>query len=113
LTAGQNGSYTITVANNGPQATTAPVTVTDTLPAGVSLVAASGNGWTFYQSGQTVTMIYTATVTPGTTLPAAVLTVAVDPAAPANVTNTVNVSTTLFDTNTGNNANSLTRPVIH
>lgn len=41
--AGTNVSYTLTVTNSGPSA--APATVTDTLPAGLTLVSMSGTNW--------------------------------------------------------------------
>lgn len=45
---GATGSWTITVSNLGPVASTGKVTVTDTLPAGAGLTVASmsGSGWT-------------------------------------------------------------------
>ncbi len=44
---GQTGAeYKIAVKNNGPGATTGTVTVTDTLPDGLSATAISGTGWT-------------------------------------------------------------------
>ena len=43
---GQTGAeYTISVTNNGPAATTGQVSVTDTLPAGLTATAISGTGW--------------------------------------------------------------------
>ncbi|MDX1696932.1 MAG: hypothetical protein R3308_01530, partial [Thiohalobacterales bacterium] len=45
FTVGQNGDYTLTVSNNGPSTEIGPVTVTDTLPAGLGYVSASGAGW--------------------------------------------------------------------
>lgn len=45
LETGSTGSYTLTVVNNGPDATTATITVVDTQPAGVSFDSASGTGW--------------------------------------------------------------------
>ena len=43
---GQAGAeYTIAVSNAGPSATTGLVTVTDTLPAGLTATAISGTGW--------------------------------------------------------------------
>jgi len=39
-------TYTITVGNSGGYATTGLVTVTDTLPAGLTATAMSGSGWT-------------------------------------------------------------------
>src|SRR4029077_6851168 len=42
----QNATYTITVSNNNAAATTSgTVTVTDTLPAGLTLVSMAGTGW--------------------------------------------------------------------
>ncbi|MFE2837632.1 hypothetical protein ACFXI6_42705, partial [Streptomyces mirabilis] len=44
---GQSGSYTLTVGNNGIDATDGTVvTVTDTLPAGLTATSLSGTGWT-------------------------------------------------------------------
>ena len=47
-------TYTLTVTNGGPTGATS-VTVTDTLPAGVTFVSAAGAGWTCSQSSGTVT----------------------------------------------------------
>jgi len=44
---GQNGAtYSITVSNNGPGATSGTVTVTDTFPTGLTEVSMAGTGWT-------------------------------------------------------------------
>ena len=48
-------TYTLTVRNNGPSATSTTSTITDILPAGITPVAASGAGWTCTIAGQTVT----------------------------------------------------------
>jgi len=45
FTIGMTGSYTITVENPVPQNTNGAVTVTDTLPAGLTATAISGYGW--------------------------------------------------------------------
>src|SRR5206468_2367105 len=43
---GETGdTYTITVSNAGPGPTVGTVTVTDTLPAGLTATAISGTGW--------------------------------------------------------------------
>ncbi|HZP66884.1 MAG TPA: DUF11 domain-containing protein, partial [Rudaea sp.] len=42
---GQPASYTITVANNGTAATSAAITLSDTLPSGITLATASGTNW--------------------------------------------------------------------
>lgn len=51
-------TYTIAVNNVGSGPTTAPVTVTDTLPAGLTPTPADSgtvNGWTLTTTGQTIT----------------------------------------------------------
>tara|TARA_R110002167_G_scaffold70453_4_gene198719 strand:+ start:27521 stop:39517 length:11997 start_codon:yes stop_codon:yes gene_type:complete len=45
LEAGSTGIYTLRITNNGPDATTAPITVNDTEPVGVTFLSASGTGW--------------------------------------------------------------------
>ena len=51
---GPIGTYTITVINSGDSPTSGTVTVTDTLPSGLSLSQASGNGWSCSTGGQSV-----------------------------------------------------------
>jgi uncharacterized repeat protein (TIGR01451 family) len=46
LQVGSNTTYTLTVTNGGSDTEIGPVTVVDTLPAGLSLVSARGTGWT-------------------------------------------------------------------
>jgi hypothetical protein len=56
FTVGQNGTYTIKVTNNGTGPTTGTVTVTDTLPAGLTFISGSTTGgWSCAAAGQTVT----------------------------------------------------------
>jgi uncharacterized repeat protein (TIGR01451 family) len=101
-------TYTITVNNVGSGATTAPVTVTDTLPAGlVPTSADSGtvNGWTVTTIGQTVTATRGGGLAGGASYPALTLTVGVSPTAPTSVTNTVTVAGG-GETNTANDSAS-------
>jgi uncharacterized repeat protein (TIGR01451 family) len=42
---GDRAVFEITVTNNGPNATSAPIVVVDDLPVGLELVAAQGTGW--------------------------------------------------------------------
>src|SRR5262249_49802324 len=43
---GKSGTYTIVVPNGGQGPTTGTVTISDTLPAGLTATAAIGTGWT-------------------------------------------------------------------
>ena len=69
--AGLNGTYMITVMNNGCGPVGAPVTVTDTLPAGLTPVSVAGNDWACSINGQTITCNYigTGSIPPGGSFP--------------------------------------------
>ena len=109
---GSNASYTLTVTNSGPQSAAGTITVSDTLPAGLSYVSATGTGWTCSNSSGTVTCTRAGPVTSGTTLPAITLTVSVGAAAAPSVINTATVaSSTTFDPDTADNSSSVTRAV--
>ena len=51
---GDRVDYIITVGNDGPGLAFGPITVTDVVPAGMSVMAASGRGWDCSVVGQTV-----------------------------------------------------------
>lgn len=93
---GGTGSFNLRVANIGGSATSGAVTVTDTLPTGLTPVPASGsftnNGWSCTASAQTVTCTRADVLAPGAAYPDLVLTVQVAVSAPATVTNTASVS---------------------
>lgn len=55
FTAGGTGTYVLTVTNRGPSASLVPVTVTDTLPEGMSFISAESSGWQCAAAGRTVT----------------------------------------------------------
>ena len=57
FTVGGTGTYSFTVTNSGGVASSGTITVTDTLPTGLTFVAGSttGTGWGCSASGQTVT----------------------------------------------------------
>jgi len=87
-------TYTIKVTNNGNAPASGSITVTDTLPSGLTFVAAGsgGSGWTCTNpSGQTVTCTNPGPITAGanSSFP---LNVSVAPAAYPSVTNNVTVS---------------------
>ena len=106
FTVGLNGSYTLSVTNNGPSAEPGTITVTDTLPAGLSYVSATGTGWTCGAVGQDVTCTHAGPLTSGASLPDITLTVGVAAAAAPSVTNTASVSGTAFDNQAGNDSSS-------
>jgi len=110
---GGTGTYTITVSNAaGVEREDNTVTVTDTLPAGLTYNSSSGTGWTCSAAGQVVTCTHAPTINPGASLPALSLVVNVAEAAAASVTNTVTVSTPSYELVTANNtANDVTATV--
>ncbi|HEV7490578.1 MAG TPA: hypothetical protein VGO25_07210, partial [Rhodanobacteraceae bacterium] len=88
---GQTGAVYSLIANNvGGGATNGTVTVTDTLPASLTATALSGPGWACTLA--TTSCTHTGALGAGTSYPAITLTVNVAANAPANVTNTANVS---------------------
>jgi uncharacterized repeat protein (TIGR01451 family) len=97
--------YTLTISNPGSASTSGLVTVSDTLPAGLTPTAASGTGWATSISGQTVTATRSDALTAGSSYPAIALTVNVANNAPPSVTNTAVVSGG-GETNTGNDSAS-------
>jgi uncharacterized repeat protein (TIGR01451 family) len=88
---GETGAeYTITVFNNGPGVTAGAVTVSDTLPAGLTATAIAGTGW----NCTLATLMCTRgdSLAAGTSYPAITLTLNVATNAPASGANTVSVS---------------------
>jgi uncharacterized repeat protein (TIGR01451 family) len=85
-------NYSISVTNAGAGPTSGTVTVTDTLPTGLTPTAASGTGWTAQISGSTVTATRSDALAAGGSYPALGITVSVADNAPANVTNTASVA---------------------
>lgn len=113
ITVGQQGKYTLQVSNSplaGP--TTGSITVTDTLPTGLSFVSSTGTNWSCSANGQTVTCTYSgAAPASGTSLPAITLNVNVTGTAGTSVTNSATVSTP-GDSNTANNTTTDTTTIV-
>jgi uncharacterized repeat protein (TIGR01451 family) len=87
--AGQAGTYTLTVANDpAAAATSGLVTVTETLPAGLTLVSMTGTGWSCSASSCT----RGDALAPGASYPPITVMVNVSPSAPSQVINQVSVS---------------------
>ncbi|MGI8610384.1 MAG: hypothetical protein ACR2MY_14370, partial [Candidatus Dormibacteria bacterium] len=101
---GVNGTYTLLIANAGPSPSGA-LTVSDTLPAGLSFVSATGAGWACSAAGQVITCTDAAGLASGanTTI---TLVVGVGAAAAPSVTNTATVTGTTADPNPGNNTSN-------
>ncbi len=100
FTRGQTGAtYSITVTNSGSAATSGTVTVTDTLPSGLTATAIAGTGWSCVLG--TLTCTRSDALAAGSSYPAITLTVNVAANAAASVTNTATVSGT--ESNSGNN----------
>ncbi len=101
---GQTGAtYTIHVTNAGIDPTSGTVTVTDTLPTGLTATAINGAGWTC--NSATLTCTRGDALAAGASYPDITITVNVAANAPTTVTNTASVSGG-NDVNTGNNSAS-------
>jgi uncharacterized repeat protein (TIGR01451 family) len=89
FTQGQTGAYTVTVSNApGRLATSGTVTVTDTLPSGLTLVSVAGTGWSC--TGNTCTR--SDSLAGGASYPAIAVTVNVAANATSPQVNSVSVS---------------------
>ncbi|MEY4635293.1 MAG: hypothetical protein RJA55_1091, partial [Acidobacteriota bacterium] len=101
---GQVGAtYSLVVTNSGAAATSAPVTVRDSLPSGLTATGLSGSGWSCGLSPLECSR--TDALPAGSSYPAITLTVSVAATAPASVTNSASVSGG-GESNTGNNSAS-------
>jgi uncharacterized repeat protein (TIGR01451 family) len=99
--AGQTLTYTINVTNNGPSPASA-VTVTDTLPAGVTFVSGTGPNGALTATGQVVTVNGGDLADQGSF--SFTVQATVNAGAIGIQTNTATVSTTTQETNAGNNS---------
>ncbi|MBI2822630.1 MAG: DUF11 domain-containing protein [Acidobacteria bacterium] len=105
---GAGGVYTLAVSNAGTAASSGAVTITDSLPAGLSFASASGGDWTCSASGQTITCVSSMSLQPGTTGAALSLTVNVGASAAETVTNNASVSNPSDVNNSNNSASDVT-----
>ena len=106
---GFNETYSLTVSNAGTVASSSAITVTDTLPSGMTFVSASGVSWACSTTGQIVTCTRPLALAAGSA-PSITLTVAVAESALTAVNNIVTVSTA-EDLNPANNTSTDTTPV--
>ncbi len=99
FTQGLTGVYSIVVSNTGTAPTTGPVTVAETLPAGLTANSITGAGWTCSLSP--LSCVRSDALSAGFAYPAITLIVSVASTAPSGLTNTATVSGG-GETNTGN-----------
>ena len=91
FTQGQTGAtYTLTVTNSGTGPTSGTVTVTETVPAGLTAIAISGTGWACTQPSGPCTR--SDALAAGASYPAITLTVNVAGNAPGSVINSATVA---------------------
>jgi uncharacterized repeat protein (TIGR01451 family) len=105
--AGATLTYTLAVNNLGPSAAT-NVKVTDTIPAGTTLVSATGTGWTCGNVGSAVTCTFPSLAFGANTT----ITISVTaPATAGSISNTATVSADQYDPVTTNNSSTATSTV--
>ena len=102
---GQNAVFTLTPRNNGPFSATT-VTVTDTLPAGFTYVAAAGTDWSCAESAGTVTCT-TATYAVGATNNITITTIAPTVPGVTAATNSAVIASSTADPTSSNNTATL------
>jgi Bacterial Ig-like domain (group 3)/Dockerin type I domain len=108
FTQGGTGSFNFVVTNNGPGPTGGTLTLTDTLPTGLTYASSTGTGWNCSASGQVVACTISGTnavVTPTNTYPPLAINVNVASNAPASVQNSATISGSM-DTTPGDNTTS-------
>ena len=96
--------YTLTVTNNGPEAITATVTVTDVLPTGYALSTATGAGWIC--SG-TAIVVCTRSSGLAVSASASINLVGLAPNAIGLITNTATVAASTYDPSPANNTSTV------
>lgn len=109
FTLGQSGAqYTLTVSNTGDAPSFGTVTVTDTVPTGLTATNISGSGWTCTQPAGPCQR--NDALANGASFPALTLTVNVAGNAPSSVTNTAEVSggsDMVYNNNTSSDATTI------
>lgn len=104
VVAGQPVTYDLVVSNNGPSLSPETVTVTDTLPAGMTYAGSSGAAWTCTATDQVVTCDLTGALASRTAAPPLSITADVAPdAGPAPLVNAASVDGPLPDPDPDNN----------
>ena len=113
FTQGQSvAQYALNVMNGGTGATSGTLTVTDTLPAGLTFVSGTGPGWGCIAVAQLVTCTNPATPIAASGASIILLNVSVSVSAAASLQNTASISCTCTETNTGNNTSNTDTVVV-
>ena len=112
--AGSTNTYSFVITNNGPNTAVGPITVTDTLPAGMTYVPSSAtNGWTC--SATPLVCTSPTAIANSTTSSFEISVLVATSAAAGNVTNTASVASVSVDpvpaNNTATDPTPVTRPV--
>ncbi|MEN0013574.1 MAG: isopeptide-forming domain-containing fimbrial protein, partial [Solirubrobacteraceae bacterium] len=102
---GDTLTYTLTAKNTGPAGATG-VTITDTLPSTLQLIAQTPSTGTCTISGQTSTCTVPGTVASGATVTATITAKVLGSASATTVTNTAKVAADQFDPVTANNTSA-------
>jgi uncharacterized repeat protein (TIGR01451 family) len=107
--AGSNGTYNVTVRNSGTIETSAPIIVTDNLPAGLTFISGAGAGWTCSATNgnQSVTCMNAGPLAAGATSANLTLTVSIAATASGGLSNTATV-----DSSGNNSANNSSTDVV-
>ena len=109
--AGGNSEYTLTVDNHGNAGTQGTVSVTDPIPAGLTVTAISGSGWSCNGvPAASLSCSRNDSLAAGGTYPPIIVTVAIDGSVSGEVENTSTVSGG-GDANLSDNTSSSTNPV--
>ena len=114
VVAGERATWTIAVSNAGPSAARAPITVTDTLPAGFTSWSTAGP-WTCTPAGQDLTCILDggAPLAAGAAAPDLTVTALVEPTTlPGDYVNTAEVESPTVDPDPSNNEDTATVEVV-
>lgn len=101
---GRDTAMTVVVSNQGPSTATGPTVVSSTLPAELSFVSGSGDGWTCSAVAQQVTCSHQGTLPAGQALP--VLTITAKVTGTGKIMVSASVSGKMYDPQPANNAAS-------
>ena len=108
---GEAFDYVIHVYNAGPAIAIGPVSVIDTLPAGLAYVSSTGSGWACSAVSRTVTCTHAGDLASGAAEPVMTVRVTASTLSGSAVINTANATSTTSDPDTANNTSSFTSRV--